>query len=118
VSKVVISIKAGDDLTAQLDPHFGRAARFLLVEADSRQVIEARDNRGVDDAHGAGIGAANLVHELGAVAAISGRFGPKAHDALRALGIAMYQVPEGLTAGDALERLAAGQLQPFEVKVL
>ncbi|MGI5861026.1 MAG: NifB/NifX family molybdenum-iron cluster-binding protein [Myxococcales bacterium] len=115
---MAIAIQGGSDLDARVDPHFGRAERFLVADAETGALVEVRDNTAAGDAHGAGTGAAGLVADLGAGEAIAGRFGPKAYDALRALGVAMYQVPEGLSARDALAQLRDGELAPLEVKVI
>lgn len=116
--RVAIAIGEGSDLDARVDPHFGRAERFLVADVETGALVEVRQNTAAQDAHGAGTGAAGLVAGLGAGEAIAGRFGPKAYDALRALGIAMYQVPEGLLAREALAQLRDGKLLPFEVKVI
>ncbi len=47
----------------------------------------------------------------GVEAVISGRFGPKAFDALRALEIETWVAPPGITAGEALRLFDDGDLE-------
>ena len=48
-------------------------------------------------------------------AVISGRFGPKAHQALEALGIEMWIAPDGMRAAEALQKLASSGLEKMEM---
>ena len=57
---VVITVAGGSDLAASVDPAFGRAARLLVVDVRTGQVLEAIENPATEAAHGAGIQAANL----------------------------------------------------------
>jgi predicted Fe-Mo cluster-binding NifX family protein len=43
-----------------------------------------------------------MLKSAGVGAVVSGRFGPKAFDALRALGIEAWLAPPGLKAGEAV----------------
>jgi len=113
---VAIAIRGGADLGAHVDPHFGRADSFLLVEASGGNGVQVLRNAAAQGEHGAGVGAAALMVRHGVGAVVAGRFGPKAYDALRAAGIAMHVASEDMTAGQALERLRAGTLERYEVK--
>ncbi len=116
--KVVITIQGrGEGLDAPLDERFGRAERFLVVDGDSGEVLETIANPAVTASHGAGTGAATLVQQVGATAVISGRFGPKAFDALHALGVQAWTTSGGITAGQALARYRDGELERMELKV-
>ncbi|NOQ65718.1 MAG: dinitrogenase iron-molybdenum cofactor biosynthesis protein [Desulfobacterales bacterium] len=76
--KIVIS-SSGPDLDSAVDPRFGRAAFFLIINSDSGELIESIDNSAGQDAEqGAGIKAAALVAEKGVQAILTGRLGPKA----------------------------------------
>ncbi len=85
--KVAISA-TGNTLDSMVDPRFGRAAWFLIVDTDSKQLIEAIDNTtGKEAAHGAGISAAALVADKGVKAVLTGRVGPKALPVLDKAGV-------------------------------
>jgi predicted Fe-Mo cluster-binding NifX family protein len=102
-------------IEAELDPHFGRAHAFLIVDPESEGVFHQITNDAADAAHGAGTGAAAIMSRNGVEAVISGRFGPKASQALVALGIEMWIAPAGIKAKEALKRLASGELEKMEI---
>jgi predicted Fe-Mo cluster-binding NifX family protein len=81
--KLAISAK-GQTLDSELDPRFGRAKYFLLVdpEGGSLEVVENKQN--LQRAQGAGIQAAQTVVESGAQAVLTGNCGPKAFQVLQA----------------------------------
>lgn len=109
MNRIVLSVKGGDAPDPELDPRFGRAEAFLVLD-DEGAVIGRAVNPHREAGHGAGPAAAALVRELGATAVISGEFGPKAMSALTALGIATWIAPPGLRASEALARMRAGTL--------
>jgi len=109
--KIVITIQGGNDLTAKLDSRFGRCEAFMVVDSDKKEVIEVVPNQEKNAAHGAGVGAAAKVAELGADAVISGRFGPKAASGLKAEKITMYNAPDGKSVEDILDMLEKGEIE-------
>ena len=112
MSKIAISVlRGGQGLRASMDDRFGRAEAFLVVERETGEAIETIDNASLEASHGAGPGAANILKSAGVDAVISGRFGPKAFDALRALGIEAWLAPPGLTAEEAVRLLQDGVLE-------
>ena len=114
MNRIAISIVPNDKgLNDLMDDRFGRAEAFLVVDGDTGQAVETIDNASVHASHGAGTGAANVLKSAGVGAVISGRFGPKAFDALRALGIEAWVAPPGITASEALRLLEDGVLEPM-----
>jgi predicted Fe-Mo cluster-binding NifX family protein len=114
--RIAMSVEMLDGLDSPLDPRFGRAQGFLVVQ--DGQTLAQLDNQGVDAAHGAGINAAALMGEHGVGVVISGAFGPKAHAALSELGIEMRLAPPGLNAKQAMAAFARGELQLQQMAVL
>jgi predicted Fe-Mo cluster-binding NifX family protein len=111
MDRIAISILRNDKgLGDRMDDRFGRAEAFLVVDGATGEAVETIDNALVGVPHGAGTGTANMLKEAGVGTVISGRFGPKASDALRAHGIEAWMAPPGLTAGEALRRLEDGGL--------
>lgn len=111
MDRIALSIvRNGKGLNDRMDDRFARAEAFLVVDSTTGEAVETIDNALVGAAHGAGTGAANMLKAAGVVTMISGRFGPKASDALRAHGIQAWMAPPGLTAGEALRRLEVGDL--------
>jgi predicted Fe-Mo cluster-binding NifX family protein len=107
---IAITVQSTNGLASLLDPRFGRASGFVIVNRKTRAIVREVENRFVEFAHGAGTGAASLMQEQEVGAVISGRFGPKAEQALAALDIEMWSAPEGITAGEVLDLLASGEL--------
>lgn len=110
--KVAIT-SSGEGLDSPVDPRFGRAAKFILIdtETDSVQVVDNTQN--LNAAQGAGIQAAQNVSRLGAEVLMTGHCGPKAFAALRAAGIQVITGVQG-TVAEAVERFRRGELAPAE----
>jgi predicted Fe-Mo cluster-binding NifX family protein len=107
--KIVVTSQ-GATLDSPVDARFGRAPRFLLVDADTLQA-EAHDNaQNLNAPQGAGIQAAQAVYHLGAAAVITGNVGPKAFATLKAAGIAVYLGASG-TCREAVEQFQKGRLR-------
>jgi len=78
----------GNTLDSMVDPRFGRASWFLIVDTDTKALIEAIDNTtGKAAAHGAGISAAAQIADKGVEALLTGRVGPKALPVLEKAGV-------------------------------
>ena len=112
---VALTLDRAGDLDTPLDPRFGRAGAFLIVDAETREIVSTIENMSVEAAHGAGTGAAATMSGANVNAVISGRFGPKAYDALNRLGIQMWNAPQGLTAREALDKMIAGELTQMQI---
>jgi len=108
--KIAITVQRAGALDEPMDPRFGRAPAFLLVEEGAHQVT-ALENSATTAAQGAGAAAAAAMADQSVHVVISGRFGPKAYEALAALGVEMWTAPGGLTAQEALDRYRSGDLQ-------
>jgi predicted Fe-Mo cluster-binding NifX family protein len=100
----------GEALDSPIDPRFGRAALFVLVDTDSGAAKATDNSAGAGSAQGAGVQAAETVSRLGAECLITGHCGPKAFRALTAAGIDVYTGASG-TIAQAIEQLEAGTLQ-------
>jgi predicted Fe-Mo cluster-binding NifX family protein len=106
--KIAIS-SSGQTPGSQVDPRFGRAAFFIVVDTDTG-AFEAHDNlQNLNAAQGAGIQAARCVVDLGAGTVLTGHVGPKAFAALQAAGVKIFVGAAG-TVREAVEQYKAGQL--------
>jgi predicted Fe-Mo cluster-binding NifX family protein len=65
---------------------FGRCLWFIRYDTETDR-WQAFENPAASQGHGAGVAAAQLLIDNGCEAAVSGRFGPNAHQALFAAGI-------------------------------
>jgi predicted Fe-Mo cluster-binding NifX family protein len=106
--KVAVS-SLGPSLDDRVDERFGRAAYLLIVDDDTLAVEAVENTANRDALQGAGLGAAEIVSERGAVVAITGHLGPKAFHALYLSGIEGYN-GTGMSVRDAVEALRSGGL--------
>ena len=112
---VAVTVKQSLGIDAELVPPFGRPPFFRIMDIESGEVLCELANDAANAAHGAGTGAAAIMSQNSVEAVISGRIGPKASEALEALGIEMWTAPEGIKASEALDRLASGGLEKMEI---
>ena len=109
MDKIAISSE-GPTLEDRVDPRFGRAAGFVIVDPATLD-FEYRDNgAGQVRAQGAGIQAAETVARAGVTAVLTGYVGPKAFQALAAAGIRVAQNMENLSVREAVERYSSGDM--------
>jgi predicted Fe-Mo cluster-binding NifX family protein len=100
----------GPSLDDQVDPRFGRAAGFLLVDPDTMTTEYMDNGQSQVMAQGAGLQAAQLVARAGAHWVLTGYVGPKAFKALEAAGIKVGQNLEGLTVRAVVDRFKSGSI--------
>jgi len=99
----------GTALESQVDPRFGRAKYFVVIDTDSDD-FEAVDNaQNLNAAQGAGIQAARNVAELGVEAVLTGHCGPNAFRTLTAAGIKVFTGASG-SVKEAVEKFKSGEL--------
>ncbi len=108
--KVAISSE-GPTLDDQVDPRFGRAAGFVLVDLDTMETGYIDNGQSQVMAQGAGIQAAQRLARAGAGWVLTGYVGPKAFQALAAAGTKVGQDLEGLTVREALKRFQSGGVE-------
>ena len=110
--RIAMSVtRDGEGMHVLLDDRPRRAEAFLVAQRETGEAVETIDNASASASHGARTGAADALKSAGLNAVLSGRFGPKAFDALRALGIEAWLAPPGLTAGLAVRLLQDGVLE-------
>ncbi len=98
----------GPETASQVDPRFGRAACFVLVDTETLE-FQPVENAGAAAGGGAGVNAAKAVIDAGAEAVLTGNCGPNAERALKAAGIKLYTGVSG-TVAEAVERFKEGKL--------
>jgi predicted Fe-Mo cluster-binding NifX family protein len=111
--KVAISTQ-GDDIEALVDPRFGRAAWFIIVDSESGEWTPIDNSVNADASGGAGVQAGTTVVDQGVGSVITGNVGPNAHKVLAAAGVSIFQAGNGVTARHALQRWNAQELAPAE----
>ncbi|ABA88828.1 nitrogenase molybdenum-iron cofactor biosynthesis protein NifB/NifX-related protein [Syntrophotalea carbinolica DSM 2380] len=100
---------SGNELTAPLDPRFGRASKFLIYDLENETFEMVDNQQNLNAAQGAGIQSAGTVTNSGAEALVSGHCGPKAFRVLMAAGVKVFYSEAG-TVGEALDAYKQGKL--------
>ncbi len=109
VMKIAISAE-GPTLQDIVDPRFGRAAGFVIYDTETK-AFEYIDNGAAQAAaQGAGLMAVETVVEAGVKVVLSGYIGPKALEALQAVGLGTVQDMDNRTVGDVIDEFEAGRL--------
>ena len=103
-----IAVTSTDEgLDAKVDPRFGRAAFFVIVDTDTMDFVAIENENAAGGA--AGIGSAKCVIDQGVEAVLTGNCGPNAQRTLDAAGVELYTNVTG-TVAEAVERFKSGKL--------
>ena len=103
----------GRDLASKMDPRFGRAVYFIVVDPDTMQ-FEATDNRQIINlAQGAGLQSGKNVVDQQVQVLITGHCGPKAFQVLKSAGVSIFLGAHGSVA-DAIAQYKSGRLQAVD----
>ena len=100
----------GTELTSEMDPRFGRAAYFLIVDPDTLVFEPVENSQNINLPQGAGIQAGKTVADKNVDAVITGNCGPKAYRTLRAAGIMVVTDVNGRVI-DAVLKFKNGELE-------
>jgi predicted Fe-Mo cluster-binding NifX family protein len=98
----------GKTLDSKVDPRFGRAAYFIIVDTETMD-FSVIENENVAAAGGAGISSAKAVIDNGVKAVLTGNCGPNAERTLTAAGVKLYTGATG-TVAEAVELFKSGKL--------
>ncbi len=101
----------GSDLSSFLDPRFGRARYFLILDSATSKLEEVIENPNINAPRGAGVASAQIVAASGAKIVITGNIGPNAFMVLNSAGIKIFSGAFGMTVKQALEAYKAGKLK-------
>ncbi|MHC1724496.1 MAG: NifB/NifX family molybdenum-iron cluster-binding protein [Syntrophobacteraceae bacterium] len=111
MSKIAITSE-GPTLDDLVDPRFGRAAGFVVVDLENMETRYIDNGKTQVMGQGAGIQAAELIARAGVSCVLTGFVGPKAFQALSAAKIQIVQNLEGMTVRQAVDRFQSGEVQP------
>jgi predicted Fe-Mo cluster-binding NifX family protein len=103
----------GPQLSAELDPRFGRAAYFILVDPDAMTFEVVENTQNLDLPQGAGIQAGKTIAEHQVDVLITGNCGPKAFKVLERAGVKIVVGASG-TVADAVAQFKRNQLTPVD----
>ncbi len=111
MKKIAVSSE-GPSLDDKVDPRFGRAVGFVIVDVETMESEYIDNGASQAMSHGAGIQAAELIVQAGAEVLLSGHIGPKAFQALSAAGVTVGQNCANLTVREAVKRFVQGEIAP------
>lgn len=104
---------SGNNLDAQLDQRFGRAAAFLIYDVEQETFTLIDNQQNLSAAQGAGIQAAEKIASQDVEILLTGHCGPKAFRVLQAAGVKVYNT-SAATVREALELFQQGKLKAAE----
>ncbi|SDZ83375.1 Predicted Fe-Mo cluster-binding protein, NifX family [Desulfuromusa kysingii] len=105
---MLIAITAQENsLQSEIDPRFGRAAYYLIINTETDEVTGHDNSAGINAANGAGTGAAQTLSEYGVEALYTGKVGPKAAEVLNQAKIPYFEDISG-TVQDVLDQIKGG----------
>ncbi|MFA9393386.1 MAG: NifB/NifX family molybdenum-iron cluster-binding protein [Halodesulfovibrio sp.] len=107
--KIAISTN-GPTLDDTVNPRFGRAPGFLIVDSQSLEFTYLDNGLSQTMSQGAGIQAAQNVAGSGAQVVLTGYVGPKAFTALEAAKVQIGQDVENMTVRKAVEEFNSGNI--------
>ncbi|KAA0005353.1 MAG: dinitrogenase iron-molybdenum cofactor biosynthesis protein [Thermoplasmata archaeon] len=99
----------GKDLSATVDPRFGRCPYFIVIDLDSME-YECIENEYTMAPGGAGIRSAQKIIEKGVETLITGNIGPNAFQTLSTAGIKVITGATGKIK-DVIEKYKKGELK-------
>jgi len=108
--KVAISAR-GDGWDEGVDPRFGRARGFFIIDTQTARTEYLDNQANVDAVHGAGTGTAKAVVAAGVQVVLTPRVGPKAAAVLDAAGVETLSGVEQLSIREAYEKYRLGALK-------
>jgi predicted Fe-Mo cluster-binding NifX family protein len=110
--KIAVSSE-GADVTAKVDPRFGRSRWFQVFDTETRTWKTHDNSENADAPGGAGPRTVQGLVDLDVGVVITGHLGPKAFAALKAASISAFQA-ESLSVGEALLKLQQGHLERIQ----
>ncbi|WP_321369612.1 NifB/NifX family molybdenum-iron cluster-binding protein [uncultured Desulfuromusa sp.] len=107
---MLIAITAQENsLQAEIDPRFGRAAYYMIINTETGEVTGHNNSDGINASNGAGTGAAQTLSEYGVEALYTGKVGPKAADVLNQANIPYFENISG-TVQNVLDQIQNGNI--------
>lgn len=102
-----------NSLDSPVDPRFGRAHGFLIVDTESMDTEFLENRVNINAVFGAGVQASQTIAQSDAEILITGHCGPKAFAILKEARIPVITDVSG-TVSDAIEQWKRGELHPTE----
>ena len=107
--KIAIT-STGKDLSSDMDPHFGRASFFVIIDSETMEYEVVDNKQNLNLPQGAGIQAGKTVVDNKAEVLITGNCGPKAFTVLERAGIKVITGAKGRVE-DVVQQYKNGELK-------
>ncbi len=107
--KIAFTIK-GNDLDADVDPRFGHAANFLIIDTEAGSYETISNEQNLNLGSGAGIQSAEIIVRHKAEVVLTGHCGPNAFRTLTVAGVKLVIGVEG-DVKQALDKFKNGEYQ-------
>ena len=101
----------GKDLGAKIDPRFGRAPYFIVVDSETMAYSIVNNSQSLNLPQGAGIQAGQTIVKNKVDVLITGNCGPKAFQVLQNAGVEIVTGASG-SVKDAVMQYKDGKLKP------
>src|SRR6056297_303186 len=102
----------GKNLTADVDPRFGRAANFIIVDPDTMEYKAVENTQNMGLPQGAGIQAGKTIVENKVDVVLTGNCGPKAFKVLESAGVRVLTNASG-SVKDMINQFKNGELGEY-----
>ena len=109
IMRIAISSQ-GKELNANLDPRFGRAGYFIIVDPETMAFEVVENSQNLNLPQGAGIQAGKTIADNNVDVLITGHCGPKAFKVLKGAGVKIVTGAGG-TVADAIAQFNSGELE-------
>ncbi|MBW1820909.1 MAG: NifB/NifX family molybdenum-iron cluster-binding protein [Deltaproteobacteria bacterium] len=100
----------GKDLDSNMDPRFGRAAYFIIVNPETMEYETVENSQNLNLPQGAGIQAGKTIIDNNADALITGNCGPKAFKVLQSAGVKIFTGAKG-SVSEVISKCKNGELE-------
>ena len=100
----------GKELDSNLDPRFGRAAYFIVVDPETMAMEVVENSQNLNLPQGAGIQAGKTIVDNQVEVLITGHCGPKAFKVLQQAGVKVVTGAGG-TVSDAITQFNDGEFE-------
>jgi len=101
---------SGKELDSNLDPRFGRAAYFIIVDPDTMAFEVVENSQNLNLSWGAGVQAGKTIADHHVDVLITGHCGPKAFKVLQQAGVKVLTGAGGRVI-DAIAQFSNGELE-------
>lgn len=110
--KLAITVNAASP-ESPLEPRFGRTPFFAVYDTEDKEDVKFIENVATQEAHGAGVMAAQILIDNNVEAIVCAKYGPNGSQALQQSGLTCYLFGTETTISEIVESYKNGSLAKF-----